>query len=259
MTTDIEKCEELIRILFEKAKKRDEFEFCCTLLRVRGLESPGWDPLSESSQLAQQILSLIQAPVESSLRLRLTLFLYCHLTEMNDLYNIVGNMLRIIQGHRYTMNPFIASLHKSKIEARSPFSKTKRISEWANEVGFKEIGEFFTLSLVKQVRNAFFHSDYILTNDSFNIKHGEPVKIGDIYQQVIPYSWLMPRLELGINMGLFTINITLDNIRSYKKDKLVKGRLAADGGYIDIQLTVEKGYGLTGFKTPPDEELIKKA
>jgi len=69
----------------------------------------------------------------------------------------------------------------------------------------------------------------------------------------------MPRLELGINMGLFTINITLDNIRSYKKDKLVKGRLAADGGYIDIQLTVEKGYGLTGFKTPPDEELIKKA
>jgi hypothetical protein len=67
--------------LFDKARKSDEFEFCCALLRIRGVQGPGWDPLRESMTLTQQLLGLIQAPVDSGVRLRLSLFLYCHVTE----------------------------------------------------------------------------------------------------------------------------------------------------------------------------------
>ena len=38
-----------LSILFEAAKSADEFEFGCTLLRVRGLEDVGWDPFVETS------------------------------------------------------------------------------------------------------------------------------------------------------------------------------------------------------------------
>jgi hypothetical protein len=41
--------------LFERAKAADEFEFCCTLLRIRGMEDAYWDPLRESYQLTQQL------------------------------------------------------------------------------------------------------------------------------------------------------------------------------------------------------------
>lgn len=45
----------ILRKLFDVAKVKDEFEFCSTMLRVRGLEGPGWDPFT-------------QAPLEDSLR-----------------------------------------------------------------------------------------------------------------------------------------------------------------------------------------------
>jgi hypothetical protein len=66
--------EGLLRALFEKAKATDEFEFCSTLLRIRGMEGPGWDPLHESFALINQTLALVQAPLDQTLRLRMSLF-----------------------------------------------------------------------------------------------------------------------------------------------------------------------------------------
>ena len=249
--------DEILRPLFQKAKEVDEFEFCCTLLRIRGMESSGWDPLQESDQLTHQLLSLISSPLIDRLKIRLLLFLYCHLTEMSDLYNLVGNLLKVIKGERYSMNPYIGQLHKSKKEARYPMAKIERLAEWSNEVGQPEVGDMFLKFFVKQVRNAFYHSDYIITNDSFNIKHGEPVKIDNVFQHTVPLNWLIPKVELGVNAALSVIGLTIDNIRSYKEDKIVKGRFGHGGKYEDIQLTVHEGYGLNGFKSPPDEELGK--
>lgn len=249
----IEKVEPHLHIaeLFNKAKEVDEFEYCSTLLRVRGIEDHGWDPLLESDQLAQQLMAILNAPIESKFQIRLSLFLYCHLTEMSDVYNIVGNMLNVIIGERYSMNPFIAQLHTSNKEAKYPTAKAARINEWAEAVDLKIIGTIFEEMLVKEVRNAFYHSDYILTDDSFNIKQGKGVHIENIITSKVPFQWLFPRIQLGINTALAVINTTIDHIRSYKTDKIVKGRFAHDGSYIDIQLTTNENYGLTGFRSPP--------
>jgi hypothetical protein len=45
--------------LFEAAKEGDEFEFACTLLRVRGTEDVGWDPFVETSRLVEDLTALI--------------------------------------------------------------------------------------------------------------------------------------------------------------------------------------------------------
>lgn len=243
----------LLSELFVKAKSVDEFEYCCTLLRVSGMESPGWDLLHESDQLTQQLLAMINAPIENRFRHRLYFFLYCHLTEMEDIYNIVGNMLRVIKGERYSMKPYIAELDSSKQEARVPSTKVVRIRKWSDEIGFGKLGEMFAFCLVKEVRNAFYHSDYILTEESFNIKQGQGVRVDNTITNKIPHNWLMPRVELGINAALAVIGLTFAHIRSYKQDKVVKGRFTSDGSYEDIQLTVREGFGLSGFKAPPDK------
>jgi hypothetical protein len=248
---------ENISELFANAKTSDEFEYCSTLLRIRGMEDSGWDPLRESDQLANQLMALSNAPLENSLRLRLSLFLYCHLTEMSDVYNITGNMLRVIMGERYVMNPFIAELHASKKSGNYPTSKAARVREWADTAGLETLGVIFDSILVKEVRNAFYHSDYILTNDSFNIWHGRGVHIGNEITHKVPYEWLFPRIQLGINIALAILNTTIVHIQTYKEDKVVKGRFAQDGGCMDIQLTTQEGYGLTGFKTPPDAKFYE--
>lgn len=245
----------LIRELFRQAKEADEFEYCSTLLRIRGMEDAGWDPMHESWELAQQLMALQNAPLEQSLKFRLALFLYCHLTEMSDIYNIPANMLHVISGRRYSMSPFSHGLQQGENHPSSPSGKARRIKALAQQCNMQELGDLFEVMIVKEVRNAFYHSDYILTNDSLNIRHGDGVVIDCIRKNKVPYAWLFPRLQLGINTALAILNHTMDDIQSYKNDKVVEGRFAPDGGRLPIQLTTHPEYGLTGFKSPLDPEL----
>ncbi|PTQ77667.1 hypothetical protein C8R26_10611 [Nitrosomonas oligotropha] len=242
----------LIGPLFERAKAADEFEFCSTLLRLRGMEDAGWDPLHESLELSHQLMSLQNAPLDKGLKLRLALFLYCHLTEMSDVYNIPANMFQVISGHRYSMSPFSVGLQQGQNPPTSPSGKARRLKALADALNMQELGEVFEEMIVKEVRNAFYHSDYILTNESLNIRHGEGVVINRMRDNKVPYEWLLPRLQLGINTALAVLNLTEDSIRSYKQDKILQGRLGAGGELITIQLTTHPDFGLNGFKTPPD-------
>jgi len=249
--------ESILRPLFSKALNKDEFEFCCTLMRIRGNEGSGWDPLTESNNLMDQLLSLIRAPIENIIRIRLLLFLYCHVTEMDDLYNVVGNLLRVCRGERYSYSPFMGTLHSSKQVAITPYSKVVRIIEWSNEIGFADIGRMLDHLLVKQVRNAFFHSDYIVHNDHFNIRHGEGVTINNVITRAVPLEWLVPRLELGINFSLTAVHLIKEYAFSYKTEKIVKGRIGHDDSLEDMLLMVNESGGLLGFRSLKDEDRKK--
>ena len=244
--------------LFEDARSKDEFEFICTLMRVRGTEDVGWDPFMESHELAQQLIGLIDAPLDQKLRLRLLLFLYCHLTEMTDLYAVTVNLLRILRGDRYVLDPFYNLPKPSKAQTGDLLNRPiRQLASLATEVGQIEVGELYTAFYMRPVRNAFYHSDYILTNDSLNIKHGEGIRSGDALTHKVELNWLVTRLNLGINAALALFDAMITHIGGYKQDKIVKGRLAPDGSYVDIQITTDPMHGLRGFREPPDPEFLK--
>jgi hypothetical protein len=92
--------------LFGRAREIDEFEYACALLRVRGMEDFGWDPLEETAALFNDIGSLLEAPLTDYARVRLGLLLYSHLTEVDAIYQILANMIEITAGERYVMDPF---------------------------------------------------------------------------------------------------------------------------------------------------------
>jgi hypothetical protein len=230
--------------LFQQAKAADEFEFCCTILRVRGFEVPGWDPLQESIYLINQIMGLIDSQIQDSLKTRLILLLYCHVTEMNDLYNIIGNLVRIASHNdRYSMMLFPRSIY--------PREKIAEIQQWANGTPFGRLAIELESMLVKQVRNAFFHSDYALTPQSFNLRNNQFVEINGIRQQSVPLEWLQTKVNTAINITRHVIDKTIESIRSYKESKIVKGRFGPNDSWMDLQLTVNPNWGLTGFKSPP--------
>ena len=43
--------------LFNKARETNEYEYICTLLRIRGEEDAGWDPLTETFLLTRGVYS----------------------------------------------------------------------------------------------------------------------------------------------------------------------------------------------------------
>lgn len=234
--------------LFEDARAEDEFEFCCSILRVRGMESAGWNPFQESMEMVDQFLALVPL-VESKLKIRLTLFLYCHMTEMNDFYSVPANMLRILSGHRYSLSPFSKDSLPPGSGAKYPGEKVRQIIDASADAGRPEVGSLFDELLIKEVRNAFYHSDYFLTRDGFVIRGGKGVKRGMETKNNIPLTWLMPRLSLGINTGLAMLDLMAAHRGSYTKNKVVRGRMGGNGEYTDIELLASEEERLTGFQT----------
>lgn len=104
--------------------------------------------------------------------------------------------------------------------------------------------------LIKEVRNAFFHSDYTIHENTFRICHGDGVRVENLIDPRVEFSWLLPRLELGINTALAVIQLVFESIRSYKENKIVNGRLEGEDP-VPVQLLVSPGHGLVGFQCPP--------
>ena len=244
---------DVLEPLFEAARAADEFEFCCTLMRIRGMEDAGWDPLRESDALAQQLIGLLQAPLDGRLRFRLTLFLYCHLTEVDDVYKIAANLMRVKLGERYSMSPF-DRLQRPKGKIPHGYAGNHRIDQLvalANTAGFANVGDLFSAMFLRPVRNAFYHSDYILTDDTFNIRWGEGLNVDNVIDRRIELEYLVPRLNLGLNTALTMLHLLIEHSRSYTESKILKGRLGHNDSWVDIQLITDPKHGLRGFRTPP--------
>lgn len=238
-----------LEALFNRAREMDEFEYVCTLLRIRGLEDPGWDPLVESRQLSEDMLSTVAAPVRSAFRMRLLLLLYCHVTEMDDLYSIPANMLRVVAGERCVMSPFDGSLSPDGKAADKPFSKARRVRELALASGFQDVAELYNYFLINRVRNAFFHSTYTLTQDAFHVTTGPGVTIDRVTSQRVPWDWLLPRMETAINLSLHIFDLLSEHRRAYRANKIVLGRIGQNGELLDVELIAGE-QGLLGFQSP---------
>ncbi len=211
------------------------------------MEDRGWDTLEESWRLITQVMAQVDAPIQPDFRLRLLFFLYCHATEMDDLYHLVGNLLCVVLGDRYTMSPFMRT--SGEKAATKPLDKIERIERWSDEAKLPDVGALLRYVLVPPVRNAFFHSDYVLFNNSFRIKRGQGVEIDGVVTKEISFDWLLPRVELGINTVLELVDLLREHIASYQEPKRLRGRFAADGGWADLELIVQQGYGVVGFRS----------
>src|SRR5690349_4917615 len=154
----------IIQSLFERAKTKDEFEYACTLLRIRGVESAGWDSLEETDQLFQDLTGLMNSPLKGNTQVRIALLLYSHITEVDAIYLVLANLVRVINGERYTMDPFghlYLPKGKPRMDQRPPSAKSvvNDLIKSANEQKETGLAEPLNWFFHDNVRNAFFHSD----------------------------------------------------------------------------------------------------
>jgi hypothetical protein len=185
------------------------FELVCTLVRASGIKDTGWDSHLESINLLDDLGHLCQIelptdkfPFPDNTRVRLTLISYCHATEMNFPYELVANLLRLHLGMNYCMHPF-AHLDRpitkkvngvkivDKSIAASPDKKIKEIETLSEKAGFSEVGVAFRQIYDPVIRNAVYHSDYVVQADSMRLLSGNWLsKKGGHYTPLIPFDEL---------------------------------------------------------------------
>lgn len=161
--------------LFWKAFRAAPFEVLCAVLRVSGVQDADWDPFEESKEAFEDYNSLLRLDEEhvSALgRWRIGLLMYCQAIEMTAPQEFLANLLRAIAGEKYHIKPF-GSLGRTN--KKKPFSwippsapvKYRELKRLANVAGEPTIVEYIEQFLSEDVRNAFSHSDYIITGEHF--------------------------------------------------------------------------------------------
>jgi len=254
--------------LFAKAKNKSEFEYVCALLRIRGFEDQGWDPLNETLELFNDMTNLIQAPLRDSTRLRICLLVYCHVTEVDAIYSIIENMLRIIEGERASTDPFwdLYKPRKKKKEISrtfnlQPLSKKRivnRLIEHASKLKENEVSEIIKEMYNDDVRNSFYHSDYIIYKDEYRICNSKS-DLGGLVASTIKISDLLVTINNGIHYYQAFMAVYSKHIISYKEPKIVCGHISGkENDPEPIELLVDSKKGVYGFKTPPSKELLEK-
>jgi len=166
--------------IFKRSFDSNSFGTFCSLLRAGGMSDANWDPFEESRRAFEDFNWLSQKAASDRSDLasyRIALLMYCQSIEMTAPYEILANFMRCISGKFYNISPFSHLRRKKKknyFEYIPPSAvyKLKEIKKLAVAVGENKLIEIIDSFFNDKVRNAFSHSDYILTEDSFRWTEG---------------------------------------------------------------------------------------
>ncbi len=166
---------EVLNRLFWSAFRTKPFDAICTVLRVGGMSDADWDPLEESRRAFDDYNWMLQKAVEersNECQRRIGLLMYCQAVEMTAPHEIIANLLRCLNDEPYQMSPFrnLGRHKKKELFSWIPPSATAKIREIRrieSECEQKELISFFDGFFDEKLRNAFSHSDYVLTDEYF--------------------------------------------------------------------------------------------
>lgn len=171
---------EILNALFAAALEAAPFDTACALLRVGGLQSANWDFFEESRAAFEDFNWMLEATLTSRgmpAARRVGLLMHCQAVEMTAPHEILANLCRCVAHEPYVLDPFgdLARHKKGKLFSRIPPSakqKFRRIKELAQAVNMDELSDAIDRVFDDRVRNAFSHSDYVLTDEHFRFTQG---------------------------------------------------------------------------------------
>jgi hypothetical protein len=230
-----------LRQLFAQARAADEFAFLFSILGINsGEEDMGWQPIGETQQLVRDMLRLLNSPLYDEASLRLALLLYCHITEADYHYHCIYNLLQTIDGQAPKVFNFL-----DKHQAGRPPSvpaKLASIRLLAEKHSLKELLSVFDKIIRPDIRNAFFHSDYILFEGKLRLKHrGSQIS-------EIPFSEITALAGKTVDYFQGTLLALEEARRSFPKGHQIANRRSQDGRNLcPIQVLFDEAGSANGF------------
>jgi hypothetical protein len=170
-----QECADCFESLWQGVFQARPFDAICTLLRVAGLEDAGWDPFEESQGAMKDYNWHLKAKsdeLSDKSQWRVGLLMYCQACEMSAVHATLANLLRIHLGQPYHLNP-LGSLgrpdKKPMFKWYPPSAKVKwqKLREMAKNAKKSDLIRLIDNVYNDSVRNAFSHSDYIITQNEF--------------------------------------------------------------------------------------------
>jgi len=145
--------------LFEVAREANEFEFLATLLGIRGLQGPGWSAYETTLRAISKMQAVHNELVDYEAARHLRLWVYGHIVEASEPYEVLANLLDIAAGGRFQLARFPSSPNG---QPQSPSKKIESIKRQAAANGLADVALPLFEVWDRELRNAVFHADYAL-------------------------------------------------------------------------------------------------
>jgi hypothetical protein len=232
-----------LRGVFQAARQRDELSFLFAILGINsGMEDVGWQPINETQALTADLIGLINGPLHHHAKARMALLLYCHITEANFLYHCLYNMLLAAEGHPPKVFNFLDK-YKNGVPP-SVSAKLTEIKAKAAAQKFEGINAIFSEVIRPDIRNAFFHSDYILFENELRLKHP-----GSQYAR-IPLQEVFELVQKTVEFFNGFMGLLNESRRSFPAGYKITGRRAPKGQPLSsVEVLVDERGFATGFQS----------
>jgi len=145
---------------FNRAQKRSQFQFLLSLFRIRGLEDAGWDPYQTTLRAIpamHRVHDYIIEKGENEAAQHLGLWVYGHIVEASEPYELLANLIDVANGGRFKFHRFPS--HPSG-RPKSPGEKIQQLREMAMAADLPDIATPLQEIWNREFRNAIFHADY---------------------------------------------------------------------------------------------------
>ena len=239
--------------LFEKTRSKSEFEFILTLLRVRGIQDAGWDPWETTLKVFNNMARLAKKTRDFEKQRNLSLWLYGHIIEASQPYEITANLITIIEGGRFNITNFPDVQRGKYRRPQTPSEKINKLAEIAVKINMSDSIFPFQDVFDRELRNAIFHSDYTLYREEVRILSIS--RYGKIYSH--------GQIQTLINKALAYFdgfnNLISAYISSYQSPKVISVHPEFSKDPQEKAITiVRKGYGVVGLKDNCSNSELKK-
>lgn len=227
-TEFLDKAEKAFRLLFERARAKNELQFAFALApEMRGVQGPGWNTAQEALVAIEDFMGYFAAAKPSRVNVRIALGFYSHLAEASGFYEVPKNMLRVSEGDHFQIQPFrhLVKEHGDTGKKIAPNANKvmKDLVGHAKSAGFDDLAEVFRDAFDSDVRNGYAHADYVIWKDEIRF----PNRNGG-FARSIKASEFERLLNRGVNFFVRLFNVLDENIRSYETPKVFLAKLNDD-------------------------------
>jgi hypothetical protein len=188
-----------------RALNKSEFELVSLLIRMRGIEGPGWDPFESTQATVRSVRRAIGLVDTFEAERTLQLWLYGHIVEASEPYEMLMNLTRIVDGKRYHSYCFPP---RNGRRPQSPGEKIREIEQSAARVDLPNLALPLREIWDRDLRNALFHSDYSLRG--YEITMRNPLRVWS-HEQVMGY--------INRALAFFDALVAVDSIYRASFDK----------------------------------------
>lgn len=162
--------------------------------------------------------------------------------EANFIYHDVVNLLLAADGQPVRVFNFMHKFKNGK--PPSVNAKLADIKATADRMGHGEITSVFDEIWKPEIRNAVFHSDYILFENELRIKH----RASQIVK--IPLEQVFDLLQKTLHLFDAVLDVRTKGLKSFPKGHRITGRKSPKGyNLASIDVTVDDNGWAHGFST----------